>query len=279
VNEPRAYRLDGDYSAVPTDQPWLSQSIAHVLLEQSAAHAHALHPRLGNVRRKASDEMEEGTLLHRLLLGVGDDIVIVPFPTYHKKDAQNLRDEARAASKVPVLERRFADAQSKAEKIRSSFERAGVVLDGESEVPIAWREDLDRGSIWCRGKLDHLSGTTITDLKKTVSAHPRACAKHVIDYGMAMQRAAYVRGAEALFPQLVGRFSYVIAFFETDPPYEVYPCELDGTFRTYGERQWERACATWERCVRRGEWPGYASSEPALLEPPPWLAARMQEEL
>ena len=60
---------ESEYRADPLSVPSLSASIAKVLIMESPAHAYDIHPKLGNRARKPSAAMDEGTLIHTLLLG------------------------------------------------------------------------------------------------------------------------------------------------------------------------------------------------------------------
>ncbi len=60
------------YHADPCDRPSLSHSIAHTLVSESPRHAWIEHPRLGGNRERVSTRaMDDGAILHRLLLGEG----------------------------------------------------------------------------------------------------------------------------------------------------------------------------------------------------------------
>lgn len=269
---------EGVYHADPCDSPSLSASIAKILIDKSPAHAWQAHPKLGGVRREPTAAMDRGTLIHRLVLGAGADIEPIAADDYRTKVAREARDEARAAGRIPVLERELDEAREVSDKLIVNLSEQGIELLGESEIACVWQEETASGPIWCRGLIDHLiegPRLLIVDLKTSRSAHPKACARHVVDYGYDVQRAAYVRGLERARPDMAGRIDFVFAFVELEPPYACTVARLDGMFRERGERRWIQACETWGSCLALNSWPGYAI-EPVYLEAPGWLLAEME---
>lgn len=267
---------DEEYHADPCPEPSLSQSTASVLVGRSPAHAWLQHPRLGGVRSEATREMNVGTLVHAELLGTKSPACVIRRPDYRTKVAQEERDAAVAMGLVPILEREWERVQTAVTALRPKLEALGIRFSGESEVAVQWEEHfLDGTRVYCRGKADHVlrAENRIIDVKKTVSAHPGDVARALISYGYDIQRAAYVRAFEALYPDMAGRTEFVFAFVEVEPPYEVTPAVLDGPLREIGEARWERACALWARCLKTNRWPGYAEGI-VTLEAPGWAVAK-----
>lgn len=255
-------------SAVPS----LSQSIAHLIVSESPLDGWAAHPRLGNMRTESTEPLNEGKLLHKLLLGAGVDVVIVPFDSYRKKDAQTIRDAAIAEGKLPVIASKYEEIQLAAEGLRKKLKAEGFPLEGQSEVAIEWYEQGEHGPVVCRGRLDHvfINEGRIFDIKKTVSPNPRALARRFVEYGYDIQHAAYSRALAALNPALTGRVEFTFLFLGIDPPHHLVPVRPDGAFREIGSRRWSEAVRTWERCLATGHWPGYAEGI-VTLNPPPFV--------
>lgn len=265
------------YHSDPCDRASLSASIATTLHRQSPLHAWSAHPKLGGRPRKPSKWMDHGTLAHAILLDQEKRIVPVDAEDWRTKAAKEARDEAHAAGNVPVLVGDLETARTAALAIRERLDKLGIALDGHSEVTALWTEESAHGEVQCRGRLDHLKGARILDLKTCRSAHPDACRKHVEAYGYAIQRAAYVSAIEHIIPDFAGRVDFVFLFAEVEPPYAVTPVRLNGEFRTLGQIAWTAAVNTWGRCLARNDWPGYADSI-LELEPPPWAMARAFEQ-
>jgi hypothetical protein len=86
-----------DFEVTPTETPRLSPSVASILLRRSPLHAWHYHRLLGGVRREPTASMENGTLLHHLVLvgGDSDKLAIIDAENFRTKAAQELRDAAQ----------------------------------------------------------------------------------------------------------------------------------------------------------------------------------------
>lgn len=258
------------------DVPCLSASIAKVLHEKSPRHAYARHPKLGGRFYPSSEAMDEGTALHSMLLGAGREVFPVQFDDYRTKAAKEQRDAARAERKIPLRAKDFDRLVRVARELRDGFRDASISLEGDVEQTMLWVEQADDGTpVQCKGMLDLVDWTTgrILDLKKTENAHPDAIARHVDDYGYAIQEAAYRSGFGEVRPQQRGREQFAFAFYELDPAV-VVEVQLDGSYRHIGESRWRRAVNTWARCLKTGKWPGYAAQP---IAPPAWVARKEEE--
>lgn len=265
---------DAEYFRDPRATPSLSASIAKVLIMESPAHAYDIHPKLGNRPRKPTDAMDAGTLVHTLLLGRGTQIQVVDAPDFRTKAAQDARDAAVNAGRLPVLRHKLEAAEKVAAQIKTRIAAFGIAIDKMAELAIRWDEPGEDGPVPCRGRLDHvdLDAGLIIDIKKTESAAPRKIARYMVDYGYDIQWAAYTRAVAALKPELAGRVEMLFLFVELEPPYVVVPAKPSGLLREFGTKRWERAVRLWERCLRDNSWPGYVT-ETAILEPPAWMVA------
>lgn len=275
---------DDEYFADPLPTPSLSQSVAHTLLAESPYHAWLQHPKLGGVGRTATKSQDNGSLVHALLLGAGKELTIIDAKDFRSKAAQEERDAARAAGKVPVLRHDAADALVIVADIKRGLEELGVRLSGASELKVAWTEETSLGPVLCRGMLDHviIDRGVIFDVKTCKSAHPRACTSHIIEYGYHVQSAAYRSWLRQFRPALSGRESFTFLFVEELPEGSprravITPIELNGQFRELGERRWARACETWAACLKSNTWSGYADRV-VTLEAPKWALANEVEE-
>jgi len=268
------------YHADPCSGPSLSSTIANLILDRSPAHAKLAHPRLGVGYLDTEEEtpnMARGTLLHRLLLGRGADIVAVDARDWRTNKAKEDRAAAEANGQIPVLGHKLKEAELASEVIRAHLGEFGIELEPKnSEIVAVWEDKTSEGRpVLCRGLLDNFDGTTIYDPKFTDDASPETIQKQIVRMGYAVQAAAYTRGAERLMPDMAGRIRFVFLFCEPTAPYAVTPVELSGEFKEYGERRWLRALETWERCLREKRWPLY-TEHVMTIEPPPWLLGSVQ---
>lgn len=263
-----------EYFADPCAAPSLSQSIAHLLVSESPRHAWAVHPKLGNMRAESTKALDEGALIHKLMLGAGAEVVIIPFDDYRKKDAQMLRDAAVAEGKLPVIARKYAEMQETAARLRDRLKTEGFPLDGQSEVAIEWYEQGEYGPVVCRCRMDHvfINEGRIYDIKKSRSVNPRYISRNFNEYGYPIQHVAYTRALAALNPEVTGRVEFTFLFLELDAPHEVVPVRPDGAFREIGALKWTQAVHAWERCLTSGQWPGYATGV-VTITPPAYVVA------
>ena len=262
---------EGEYFADPCAVPSLSQSIANVLVNESPRHAWLRHPRLGKCPEAATRALDDGTILHKLILGAGAAVQVIEAENFRTKAAQELRDAAVAAGQVPVLRARYRELAQGAERLRAQCAAMGFPLTGQSEVAIEWSEGED-DPVLCRGRLDHvfLDRGIIYDIKKTRSANPNYLRRNFVELGYAGQYAAYTRALAKLTPEFEGRVDFVFLFMEIEPPYSVVPVRPDGAFKEIGSLRWQRAVDTWRTCLRTNRWPGYCESA-ITLDAPVWV--------
>lgn len=258
--------------------PSLSSSIAHTLVTRSPRHAWLEHPKLGARERKPTRAMDEGSILHRLILGKGAQFEIVNAPDFRQGWAREMRDEIRANGKVPLLTHDFERLRHIAERVRKRCEEEGFALAGESEVCVEFQEKGEHGPVSCRCMFDHMRRDVhaIFDLKKVATARPIDLERRIVENGLDIQEAAYRSAYEKLFPEAEGRTDFAFIFAETESePYEVVTARLDGAFREIGRQRWMRAVLAWERLLACGQWPwpGYVDGA-VVLNPPQWVIAQ-----
>lgn len=257
----------------PTDGPSpphvLSKSTAHILVTKSPLHAH-LRKTKEHVE-DATDEQDQGSIVHAMILGAGKRIVVLDVDNFRTKAAREARDRARAEGAIPIKAKDEEIVSAMARRLKRNIEALGFAFDGESEIGVRWFErSADEDMVECWGALDHYrpSRPEILDLKIVRNAHPDACRKHLLTFGGDIQAEAYTRAVEQIDPRLQGRVRFVFLFCELYTG-AVTPIELSADFRRLGSLRWQRAVNTWARCLRTDDWPGYTST-PVRLSPPPW---------
>jgi len=273
------------YHADPCSRPSLSQSIAHTLITQSPRHAWLEHPRLGgNADRASTRVMDEGAILHKLLLGAGADFEMVIADDWRTKAAKEARDIIIADGKIPILAHNFEKLKKAAERIYKNAADQGFPFGGRSELAIEFTDFTDQWKhereVLCRCRIDQVRADhVIYDVKKVRSANPKDLGRTMFDYGYDIQAHAYTRAYEQLVPDAVGRADFVFLFCETEPPYEVVPARIDGALREIGQRRWTKALRLWEQLLREGSfpWPGYADGA-IVVGAPPWIVSQELEE-
>ena len=235
-------------------RPSLSASIAHRLLSASPYHAWLAHPKLGGVRREPTREMERGTIIHGIVLGQPDELVVIQAADYRTKAAQQQRDDARANGMTPILASEYDGIVTAAYAIGDALRAEGIELSGQSEAVAVWEEQTASGPILCRGMMDHVlqERALIYDLKTCSSAHPKAIQRSIIDHGYDVQWAAYTSAFRKLRPDLAGREQFVWLFVEELPEGSPQRVALtvakpSGLMRELGEWKWRRlrTLSTW----------------------------------
>ena len=245
-----------DFEVTPTETPRLSPSVASILLRRSPLHAWHYHRLLGGVRREPTASMENGTLLHHLVLvgGDSDKLAIIDAENFRTKAAQELRDAARAAGKTPIIASQHAAATNAAAVIRKRIDLFGIPInEWEAERKMTWGSS----GVACSGILDATTKTCVYELKSTDDAHPRNCRRSIEMYDYHVQAAAY-REATGL--------PVVFLFAESDAPNDVTMIDDIAELAEIGERRWNRAKAIWKRCLETGDWPGAGGGRPVRVE-------------
>lgn len=268
------------YHADPCASPSLSQSIAHTLITQSPRHAWLEHPRLGGKERTSTKAMDEGAILHKLLLGAGAEFEMVVADDWRTKAAKEARDVIVAGGKIPILGHNFEKLMKAAERIYKNAADQGFPFGGRSELAIEFTDYTDQWKrdreVLCRCRMDQVRADhVIYDVKKVRSANPKDIARCIVEYGYDMQKVAYTRAYEQLVPEALGRSDFVFLFCEIEPPYEVVAARLDGHHEEIGQRRWNRALALWDKLLTEGSfpWPGYADGAITLI-PPQWVISQ-----
>jgi hypothetical protein len=269
------------YHADPCKEPSLSASLACTLLGRSPQHALLAHPRLGGAVEDGDDATparERGSLIHALVLGVGQDFVPVYADNYRTKLAQQARDRARAEGKIPVIAEKLDAARMAAEAIQLQL---GTLLGrdwdgGQHEVTAVWRAP---GGTLCRARFDRWGGpdAPIRDLKSCENARGASQGSSMLRYGLDVQHAAYTQAVETLYPDREHYPGMQFVFVEVTPPYGVIVAEPDGQMMELGQRKWLRAVETWKRCLADEQWPAYPR-EVVRVAPPAWALAQDMEE-
>lgn len=269
-----------DYCRDPGERPSLSSSVATTLATRAPLHGWHKHPRLGGGDDDAPTAAQgRGSILHKLLLGEGQEIAVFDFDDFKKEAARNARDAAIAAGQIPIVREKFEPLEETARVILRRLADRGIVLSGQSEVTGIWEKD----GVLCRLRADHLivaDSVDIIDIKTSTNVAPEKMVADFVEWGDDVQHACYTEGIAALIPEMVGRIRMRFVFCEADPPNDVIVYDPPGDMRELGARRWKRGRAVWKRCLEtygeKTEWPGY-SLAPVKLGPPAWVITRDTE--
>ena len=261
--------------------PWFSYSTAKTLLTESPLHAYYYHPKLGGHVREQTKTMGNGQVIHKLLLGIGADIVVIRADNFRTKAAQELRDAAIADGKTPIIAHEYDGIVQAADTIRENLAAVGVDLAAPQalrEQGVEWDEETDLGTVRCRGMLDYLdlAAGVALDPKSTNCAHPSKAQRTITDFAYDIQCAAYTSAVEKLNPDLAGRVDFGFLFMELEPPYAILPVRPSESMKDLGRMRWQRAVRLWQKCLTENKWPGYSDGW-RLMQPSNWALTQELE--
>lgn len=225
---------------------------------------------------RSSPAFDWGGAAHRLVLGVGDDIVEVPFDSWRKNDAKAMRRAAREEGKRPLLSHQLARAR----------QLADVVLDHDVAGPLfRYATDPERTVVWvddetsetCRVMVDGMPSPayrgvpTAVDLKTTTEVELRRLTRTVIAYGYDQQASFILDGLATVG---LGDADFLFVFVTKEPPYLVRTVRLPHELLERGRRRNRRALDRWAWCRDTGEWPGL----PPVIDELPFTDWQIRED-
>lgn len=202
-----------------------------------------------------SDYFDIGSAAHRLVLGVGPEIVSFTFPDWRTNLAQAARDDAREEGLIPLLEKDYQRVREMADALSSHRLAMRLLSDGRPEVS-AYCLDEDTG-VMRRGRLDWLGTNIITDYKTAASVEPKALAGRygaVKKYGYDQQAAWYLDLCRDL-----GHDAKVFAFIfqAKEPPYLVTVARIDEADLWDARQANREALQRFRDCTASDLWPAY----------------------
>lgn len=263
------------YHADPAPEPSLSASGGKILLNRSPRAFAWQHPRLRPASAPPrepeswSDATTFGTVVHKLALGRGKDVVEVDAADWRTNAAKVERADIMAVGKVPILTHRLAEAKAIAQHLRPHVEALGPA---QTEVVIIWQDAATDGTpVWCRAMIDLLTEAgMIADLKITGAELTEGFVKRQVgamayDFSMAWYR----RAVSAVVPDMAGRLRPRLIFAERGEPFDVFNLDLTEGNLHVADRQVQAAIDRFASCMARGRWPGVCPS-PRSLDLPDW---------
>lgn len=271
-----------DYLNDPCASPSLSHGVLEAMVNQSAAHARAMHPKLNPEREPENNSvMDAGSVAHHLLLG-GDtrEVVVVQAADWRTKAAQDERDAAWANGGIPVLVGNMERIHRMVEAAREFIARSELpdLFDdskAKSEVTMIWRTPA---GVLCRGRVDRAYNDfkILVDYKSTGgSAEPESWIRnHLIPDGHDLQAEFYCMAPESL--RLAHRSDFVFLVQENKPP---FACSLIGVapaFRDLAARKIDFGLALWKGALDQDRWPPYPTR--IHWAEPPEYASRSWDE-
>lgn len=271
ISEPGVYPdiTDIDYHADPVPGGSLSRSGARKLLPPSTPAQFKYELEHPPPSRKVFDE---GKAAHRLVLGVGPELVKLPFDDLRSGAAKEFQKAATDRGAICLKEAPWQMVHDMADALREHPLAAALLNPdrGRPEQSLFW-VDAPTGTT-LRARLDWLpdpaaSGRLIVpDYKTATSADPHEFARKAPDYGYDMQDPWYIDGIRAL--GLAEDVVFVFIVQSKTPPYPVSVVQLHDDDRAIGRARNRTAIDTYTHCKKTGVWPGY--DDVTVVDLPAW---------
>jgi hypothetical protein len=254
-----------EYRGQPADGMSLSASDAILLGNYTPAHLKASWAE--EAEDEGSSQSDFGTLIHTMILEphlAPGAIVQVFADDWRSKDARTKRDEARAAGKLPVLEKDVDRAQAAVAAVMRHPLAAALLKDGKAEQ--SWfAKDKDTG-LYRKARPDfYTSNRILVDIKTVASAHPDFLMRRVYDGGWFQQAPFHCDVAERVEGSPVRGYCWLIV--EQKPPHAVVIRKPTDTILMHGDRLNKQAWETFARCVKTDQWPAWGETLEDLALP------------
>lgn len=263
---------EAEYHSDPCPEPSLSSSISKIILQKSAMHAKAAHPRL-NPNYEPDDKpiFNIGKTIHSLVMGDEREFTIVDAKAWNTNAAKAEREAAYTLGKTPILKHKFEALKKMARRAAEQMEaheESATLIGGRPEVTLVWQ---DVGGIWCRCRLDKMADTSkdFYDFKSTeASANPAAVSRLIFNMGYDIQASFYKRGIRKVLG--IQDPSYKFIFQELYDPHALSVVGVNVPSEHVADRKVDEAIRIWAHCMETGEFPGYPLRT-AYVDAPPYL--------
>lgn len=226
----------------------------------------------------AKRELEFGRAAHLIILEPNNfaaATVMIPAADYKKGVARDLRDAARAAGTIPLLEAEIGELAAMAVAVRASRVIGDMLASGgQCELSLFWTDK--KHGVRRKARFDYLDreqGIAI-DLKTALSAHAGAIGKAAYRDHWWSQQEWYRDGYAALIGGTAPRMVFVSV--EKAPPYLVAGYELRPSAAHWGRMFNDQALTLFAHCNATETWPGYGAGI-RLLELPNFAEFQLQE--
>lgn len=254
---------------------------------------HCPHRWIAGYKDEATKSTDWGTIVDCLLMDGNQDRFAICPETYQNEKGEEKpwnfnagvckawRDDAEAKGKQVVKPDLFQSAFVAAEIVLKDPQLMDLFKSSRKQVMIVgFYEDKAtkiRVPVRCLIDLVPPKGF-IADFKTCNSAHPRAWAKHVFQFGYHIQAARHLDLWNTATGEQRVDFRHYIQ--ESFAPWEMGKRILSEEFILLGRDRYSRALARYAQCLATNEWPGYdVSSSSAdlvidghlVVQPEPWM--------
>ena len=241
------------------DRPYLTPSIAKVLIGTCPLKARHACPYYNPQRDNQSDAMMRGTIIDRAVFGEGlpDNVQVVDVEEWRSKADKQLKADLEAQGITPIKRKDYDDWMAGVEALREAIRRtddpiaAEALSDGVIKERIQWGADpycSTEPDIWLPQR------NTVLDIKSTgIVPTADAWQRHVAREDMDLQVGATMEAAGAT------RFGWLVV--EDKAPYASVVHWASPMMINYAQGRWARAKSLWQHCVTTDHWPSYVGGE------------------
>ena len=268
------YDLDmATYRGQPADAMSMASSDAVILTETTPAHLRAAWADTED----NSKEADLGTLIHALVLEPHRKhglIAEIDAADYKTKAAQEARDAAREAGKIPVLPKHLKQAEGAVQAVRNHPVAAALLAEGEAEQ--SWFAKDRATGLYLKCRPDFFTRKRIiVDIKSVASAAPDFLQRRVYDGRWFQQAPWYCDVVERVDGKPAAGYCWLVV--EQKPPHSVVIRRPPDTVLMHGHRLNQQAIATMARCVATDQWPSWSDTIEDLSLPS-YAMFRLEED-
>ena len=284
ISQPGIYDMpEAEYHADPCITPSLSSGIASKIIDTTLAEAKFNHPRL-NPLLEMDDPSETGydlgSVLHKLVLGVGPEVEVIDAPTWQTKAAKEARVAAFAAHKQPILIHNYEKAEVMVARLFEQLPNDPDNADafnpatGKGEQTAIAVLPSPSGDVMCRARCDWLARPTpdsaiIYDYKSwQMGCDPEDFIKYLFREGRDIQDPFYTlvtAAALGIDPQKI-EFRFVVQ--SAKEPHLISVVQMDDQARGFAFERTRYAIEKWGHAMQSGQWPGYRPRTHFVAAPP-----------
>lgn len=244
------------------------------LLEMQHSPKHYQHRKLNPRADKPAYKL--GRLVHTAVLEpfrLPRDYVISRFPDFRTKAAKEWRATQEDAGLTVVTEAQYRAAERMHAAVWAHPIAPGYLRGGRAEHAIRWKDEAT--GVLCKGRLDYLTGGSISDLKTTRHTTLRAFARDIAGLSYHVRLAWYQDGVAMATG---ARLPVYIVAVQIDEPHDVWVLRMSDADLDAGRRVYRKLLDQLVKCKAAGEWPGAHETEVVDLVLPAWAGGAALDE-
>ena len=279
------------YHAIPAFSAGLAWDIVGPdgCLAMAYARSRWLNP---NYEPERDEAMDSGVIAHLATLEeekLDAAIVLVHARDWRSKAAREVRDEAYAQGKIPILaEREPGSTGTSFQKVlamRRALQANPVTNEllfgpGNNEVSYDWVDEV--GGVHCKARADRVVTnpgeiTKLIDLKTAQSVSPDGFQRSMMRYGHHLRCAFYLDGWDAQ-DGTSPLADYIFACVRSEPPHLVAVYALEAQAIEWGRKLYRKALVEFEVAHAGGmTWWGYTRDVVMPIDLPTWAGYRLAD--